>query len=29
MESAALTSKIVLVAMDDLVRWHAEPPPMF
>jgi restriction system protein len=25
-ESAALTSKIVLVAMDDLVRWHAEPP---
>ncbi len=24
--SAALTSKIVLVAMDDLVRWHAEPP---
>jgi HJR/Mrr/RecB family endonuclease len=25
-QSAALTSKIVLVAMDDLVRWHAEPP---
>jgi restriction system protein len=25
-ESAALTSKIVLVAMDDLVRWHVEPP---
>jgi restriction system protein len=25
-ESAALTSKIVLVAMDDLVRWHTEPP---
>lgn len=25
-ESAALTSKIALVAMDDLVRWHAEPP---
>jgi restriction system protein len=25
-ESAALTNKIVLVAMDDLVRWHAEPP---
>jgi restriction system protein len=25
-ESAALTSKIVLVAMDELVRWHAEPP---
>jgi hypothetical protein len=25
-ESAALTTKIVLVAMDDLVRWHAEPP---
>jgi restriction system protein len=24
--SAALASKIVLVAMDDLVRWHAEPP---
>jgi hypothetical protein len=24
--SAALTSKIVLVAMDDLVRWHSEPP---
>ena len=24
--SAALTSKILLVAMDDLVRWHAEPP---
>lgn len=24
--SAALTNKIVLVAMDDLVRWHAEPP---
>jgi restriction system protein len=24
--SAALTSKIVLVAIDDLVRWHAEPP---
>jgi len=24
--SAALTSKIVLVAMDDLVHWHAEPP---
>jgi HJR/Mrr/RecB family endonuclease len=25
-ESASLTSKIVLVSMDDLVRWHAEPP---
>jgi restriction system protein len=25
-ESAALTDKIVPVAMDDLVRWHAEPP---
>jgi restriction system protein len=25
-ESAALASKIELVAMDDLVRWHAEPP---
>jgi len=24
--SAALTSKIALVAMDDLVRWHANPP---
>lgn len=24
--SAALTSKVVLVAMDDLVRWHTEPP---
>lgn len=24
--SAALTTKIALVAMDDLVRWHAEPP---
>jgi restriction system protein len=24
--SAALTDKIALVAMDDLVRWHAEPP---
>jgi restriction system protein len=24
--SAALTTKIVLVAMDDLVRWHGEPP---
>lgn len=24
--SASLTSKVVLVAMDDLVRWHAEPP---
>jgi restriction system protein len=24
--SAALASKVVLVAMDDLVRWHAEPP---
>jgi restriction system protein len=24
--SAALTSKVVLVAMDDLVRWHSEPP---
>ena len=24
--SAALTTKIVLVAMDDLVRWHSEPP---
>jgi restriction system protein len=24
--SAALTSKVTLVAMDDLVRWHAEPP---
>jgi len=26
MTSAALTNKIVLVAMDDLVRWHAEQP---
>jgi restriction system protein len=25
-ESAVLTSKIVLVSMDDLVRWHQEPP---
>jgi restriction system protein len=25
-ESAVLTSKIVLVSMDDLVRWHEEPP---
>ena len=25
-ESAALTNKIVLVAMDDLMRWHTEPP---
>jgi restriction system protein len=25
-ESAALTNKIVLVAMDDLVRWHTQPP---
>jgi HJR/Mrr/RecB family endonuclease len=25
-ESATLTNKIVLVAMDDLVRWHKEPP---
>jgi restriction system protein len=25
-ESAALTSKIVLIAMDDLVLWHSEPP---
>jgi restriction endonuclease Mrr len=25
-ESAALTQKIVLIAMDDLVHWHAEPP---
>jgi restriction system protein len=25
-ESASLTSKIMLVAMDDLVRWHAVPP---
>jgi restriction system protein len=25
-ESAALTGKIVLVAMDDLVRWHTAPP---
>ncbi|MET4764179.1 MULTISPECIES: restriction endonuclease [Bradyrhizobium] len=24
--SAALTDKIVLVALDDLVLWHAEPP---
>lgn len=24
--SAALASKVMLVAMDDLVRWHAEPP---
>jgi restriction system protein len=24
--SAALTAKIVLVAMDDLVGWHANPP---
>jgi restriction system protein len=24
--SAALTNRIVLVAMDHLVRWHAEPP---
>jgi restriction system protein len=24
--SAVLTNKIVLVAMDDLVRWHAELP---
>jgi restriction system protein len=24
--SAALTGRIVLIAMDDLVRWHAEPP---
>jgi restriction system protein len=24
--SAALASKVVLVAMDDLVRWHAESP---
>ena len=24
--SAALTDRIVLIAMDDLVRWHAEPP---
>lgn len=26
LESAALTDKIVLVAMDDLAHWHAEPP---
>jgi restriction system protein len=25
-ESAALTAKIVLVPMDDLVGWHVEPP---
>lgn len=25
-ESAALTNKIVLVPMDDLVHWHVEPP---
>jgi restriction system protein len=25
-ESAALTTKIVLISMDDLVCWHAEPP---
>lgn len=25
-DSAALTSKLLLVSMDDLVRWHAEPP---
>jgi restriction system protein len=25
-ESASLTTKIMLVAMDDLVRWHAVPP---
>jgi HJR/Mrr/RecB family endonuclease len=25
-ESAALSSKVVLIAMDDLVRWHVEPP---
>ena len=25
-ESAALTSKTVLVAIDDLVRWHVDPP---
>jgi restriction system protein len=25
-ESAALTNKIVLIDMDDLVHWHAEPP---
>jgi restriction system protein len=25
-ESAVLTSKIVLVSMNDLVRWHEEPP---
>ncbi|WP_420967319.1 restriction endonuclease [Bradyrhizobium sp. B120] len=24
--SAALTDRIVLIAMDDLVRWHLEPP---
>jgi hypothetical protein len=24
--SAALTERIVLIAMDQLVRWHAEPP---
>jgi restriction system protein len=24
--SAALTDRIVLIAMDNLVRWHAEPP---
>nr|WP_249122972.1 MULTISPECIES: restriction endonuclease [unclassified Bradyrhizobium] len=24
--SAALTDRIVLIAMDDLVRWHTEPP---
>ncbi|WP_246740248.1 restriction endonuclease [Bradyrhizobium sp. LCT2] len=25
-ESATRSHKIVLIAMDDLVRWHAEPP---
>src|SRR6202165_140101 len=24
--SAALTTRLVLIAMDDLVRWHGEPP---
>jgi restriction system protein len=24
--SAALSDRIVLIAMDDLVRWHADPP---
>lgn len=25
-QSAALTDRIVLIAMDELVRWHTEPP---